>query len=90
MTRVGLKIGELSGVEPDSLRFCFEALVAGSDLDPLGLDVEYCPWTNRCRACGDAFRVVDYNLKCPACGSPDSEPAGGEELQVAYVELEEP
>jgi hydrogenase nickel incorporation protein HypA/HybF len=88
--RVGLRIGEISGVEPESLRFCFETLVADSDLAPLGLEIEYCPWTNRCRACGKPFRVVDYNLQCPACGSADTEPSGGDELQVAYLELEEP
>ena len=35
VARAGLRIGELSGVEPESLRFCLETLVSGSDLDPL-------------------------------------------------------
>jgi hydrogenase nickel incorporation protein HypA/HybF len=37
---VGLRIGDLSGVEQDSLRFCFEVLVQGTDLDPLALTIE--------------------------------------------------
>ena len=40
---VGLRIGELSGVEQDSLRFCFEVLVQGSDLEPLALTIERTP-----------------------------------------------
>lgn len=37
---VGLKIGHLAGVDPDSLQFGFDALVRDSDLDPLQLTVE--------------------------------------------------
>jgi len=37
VARAGLRIGELSGVEPESLRFCLETLVSGSDFDPLAL-----------------------------------------------------
>ena len=37
---VGLKIGQLAGVDPDSLQFGFDALVKDSDLDPLRLEVE--------------------------------------------------
>jgi hydrogenase nickel incorporation protein HypA/HybF len=37
---VGLKIGQLAGVDPDSLQFGFDALVKDSDLDPLRLQVE--------------------------------------------------
>ena len=38
--KVGLRIGEYAGVDADSLRFCFEALVAGSNLQPLELEIE--------------------------------------------------
>ena len=36
---VGLRIGALAGLDPESLRFGFEAMVKDSDLDPLRLDV---------------------------------------------------
>jgi len=89
-TRVGLRIGAVSGLEPESLRFCFEALVAGTDLEPLALDLELVPRRNRCRQCDTTFEVVDYNFVCGACGSLRTEPAGGDEMQLAYVEVEEP
>lgn len=41
--KVGLRIGELAGVNPDSLTFCFEVLVRGTDLDPLELAIENLP-----------------------------------------------
>jgi len=89
-TRAGLRIGELSGVEPESLQFCLNALVSGSDLEPLAFEIERCPWTRRCRQCGASFAVVDYQPQCTSCGSSDTEPAGGDQMELSYVELEEP
>lgn len=37
---VALRIGALAGLDPESLRFGFEAMVRDSDLDPLRLEVE--------------------------------------------------
>lgn len=37
---VALRIGTLAGLDPESLRFGFEAMVRDSDLDPLRLEVE--------------------------------------------------
>ena len=42
-SKVGVRVGEYSGVDTESLRFCFEALVKGDNLEPLALDIEYCP-----------------------------------------------
>jgi hydrogenase nickel incorporation protein HypA/HybF len=88
-SRAGLRIGELSGVEPDSLRFCLDVLVADTDLAPLTFEIEICPWTRRCRACSTQFRVTDYHTACTACGSSDTEAAGGDQMELAYIEVEE-
>src|ERR1035438_2612582 len=40
VTRAGLRIGELSGVAVESLRFCLEVLVADTDLASLGWEIE--------------------------------------------------
>jgi hydrogenase nickel incorporation protein HypA/HybF len=90
VSRAGLRIGELSGVEPESLRFCLETLVTGDPLAPLAFDLEIRPWTRRCRDCGVEFRVVEYNPACAACGSVRTEAAGGDEMELSYLELEEP
>lgn len=39
-TRVGLRIGKYAGVDGESLRFCFEAIVHGTRWANLGLDIE--------------------------------------------------
>jgi len=89
VTKVGVRIGELAAVDPESLRFCFEALVSGTDLEPLALELEFCPRRNRCRRCGELFRVAGFPLTCPKCTSAETEFAEGDELAFAYMEIEE-
>jgi len=89
LLKVGLLIGEWSGVDPDSLRFCFEALVLGSEDAPL-LEIEVRSRQNRCTACGTVFALKDFQTDCPNCGAATTEPVSGTELELAYVELEEP
>jgi hydrogenase nickel incorporation protein HypA/HybF len=38
--KVGVRVGEMAGIDRESLAFCFEALVKDSDLDPLELAIE--------------------------------------------------
>ena len=43
LTKVGLRIGEFSGVEESSLRFCFEVLVRDTEMRSAVLDIERGP-----------------------------------------------
>lgn len=86
---VGLRIGELAGVDPESLRFGFDALVRDSDLEPLRLDVEYLARVQKCLECGITFAADRYTLQCPDCGSLRGDCITGDELDIAFIELEE-
>ena len=88
VVKVGVRIGELAAVDPESLRFCFEALVSGSDLEPLELDLEFCPRRVRCQRCGEVFGA-GFPLACPKCEAVATEFAGGDELEFAYMEIED-
>ena len=90
VVKVGLRLGEFSGVDRESLCFCFEALVKDSDLEPLALDVEHVPHRNRCTHCQHEFDVVDYEITCPKCGALETRCIGGDEMELAYLELEQP
>jgi hydrogenase nickel incorporation protein HypA/HybF len=86
---VGVKVGELSGLDSESLRFCFDALVLDTDLAPLALEIESLPWRHRCRRCAQDFAVLEYRTECPACGSAETEMTSGRELEFAYMEIED-
>jgi hydrogenase nickel incorporation protein HypA/HybF len=88
-SRVGLRVGEWAGVDRESLRFCFEALVMDSDLAGLQLEIDYRERRNRCERCGNEFAVLNYEIRCPRCSSEATAAIGGSELDIAYVELEE-
>lgn len=88
-SRVGLRVGEWSGVDRESLEFCFEALVMGSDLAGLSVEIDYRKRRNRCDRCQLEFGASDYEYSCPQCGSDATTPVGGMELDIAFVELEE-
>jgi hydrogenase nickel incorporation protein HypA/HybF len=87
--KVGLRVGEMSALDEDSLRFCFEAMTSGTDLESLQLEIEICPRRHRCTKCSREFVVLEYNVRCPQCASLETECVGGDELELAYLEVEE-
>jgi hydrogenase nickel incorporation protein HypA/HybF len=87
--KVGVRIGELAGVDPDALNFALEALTLDTPLTGLKLEVEYVPPRARCRNCRREFEVRNYELFCPACGSLAVDRLSGDELEFTYLEIEE-
>jgi len=90
IVKVGLRVGELAGVDPDALSFSFEVLVRGTKLEPLLLEIERCPRRHHCRLCGCTFAVADFEAACPECGAAQTQCIAGDELELAYLEVEEP
>jgi hydrogenase nickel incorporation protein HypA/HybF len=83
---VRLEIGKLSGVVPDSVRFCFEIVAAGTGLQDARLDIDEPPGRAYCRECGDEFGLDDPIMLCP-CGSADLEVLSGQQLRIISVEV---
>jgi hydrogenase nickel incorporation protein HypA/HybF len=86
--RVGLRIGQLAAVDVDSLTFCFEAVLKGTDWENLQLDARVCPIRRICRDCGHEFAVVEYDATCPECAGTDTKLSSGDELDFDYLEVE--
>ena len=87
-TRVGLRIGELAAVDVDSLTFCFEAVLRGTEWENLVLDARVCAQRRICNDCGSEFAVVEYNATCPVCSGGYTRMIGGDELDFDYLEVE--
>jgi hydrogenase nickel incorporation protein HypA/HybF len=89
VTRVRLRIGRASGVQPDSLRFAFDCSKAGTPSAEAALEIEEVPVGGRCAACGGIFTSPEpYVLACPLCGGASFRVTGGDELQVLDLEGE--
>lgn len=89
LCKIGVRIGELAAVDPDSLQCCFGALIRGTDLASLELAIELCPRRHRCAECNFEFNVTDYDLRCPHCGAETTQFISGDQLELAYMEVEE-
>ena len=85
--RVLLSIGKLSGVEPESLAFCFEAVVAGSLAQGAALEIHEVPGTGWCAACGRAVALESRFDPCPLCGAGPLPVTAGAELRVEALDV---
>jgi hydrogenase nickel incorporation protein HypA/HybF len=83
---VRLRVGRLSGVVPDAMRFCFDLVTDGTPLQGAILDIEEPEGSGSCRRCGSTFVLHDLILLCP-CGSADVDVLTGRELAIGSVEV---
>jgi len=88
--KVGLRIGEISGVEADALSFGIEALSKGTPLEGLVLEIDQPKRRQRCTSCAAEFEPEGFTVRCPMCQHEASECIAGSELDVTFIELEDP
>lgn len=89
VSKIGVRIGDLAGIDPDALSFCFEALTKETDLESVVLEIERKPRRQRCPRCAREFAVVNYETSCPDCGEEFTAFLSGDELELAYLEMED-
>ncbi|MEA2062981.1 MAG: hydrogenase maturation nickel metallochaperone HypA [Gemmatimonadota bacterium] len=87
LTGITLRIGLLSAVDEDALRFAFEALFEGEPYQGAIIEVEKTYPLAKC-SCGKSFKVDDMIYACPRCGAFHAELTGGDELEVIRLEVE--
>jgi hydrogenase nickel incorporation protein HypA/HybF len=85
ITCVRLEIGALSGVVADSVRFCFDLVTEGTNLEGARLEITEIGGRCRCRACGGDFEPDGPIPVCP-CGSADITVLSGQEFKIASVQ----
>lgn len=90
VTTVKVHVGRLSSVVPDSLSFCFAAIVAGTALAGARLDIEEVPTACECTTCLEPFITETLDFVCPSCGSDWVRVTRGHDVQVVHLELNEP
>jgi hydrogenase nickel incorporation protein HypA/HybF len=86
ITCVRLEIGALSGVVADSVRFCFDLVTEGTNLQGARLEITEPPGRCRCRVCGSEFEPDGPLLICP-CGSIEISVLAGGELKITSVQV---
>lgn len=88
ITRINVVAGELRGLVPLQLTFCFSMLAEGTIAADAYVNLEITPVRGRCRDCTETFIVQDYVYQCPQCASRDIDTVGGTELRVRDIDVE--
>ncbi len=86
--RVVLRVGAVSGAEPEALRFAFEAVSPGTVAAGAELEIELVPARAHCAACADDFTVEHgFLFSCPRCSALSGDLRAGRELELARLEF---
>lgn len=85
---VVLEIGALAAVEPDAMRFAFDAVMRGSIADGAQLEILDKPGEGWCAECNKTVLLCERFGLCPECGGARVEITGGNEMRVKDLEVE--
>ena len=88
ITHVKLRVGKLSGAEPELLKSAFDILKRGTFANDAELEMEIVSLKVKCGECNNVFEAEDFTFICPFCGSQKCELLEGEELILERIELE--
>ena len=87
VARVNLKIGKLTALVPDSLRFCFEVAARETRAAGAELAIEEIPVTARCQTCAHDWTLEKPVFVCPACQGTEVRMLTGREMDIESIEL---
>jgi len=82
-----LRVGTLSGVVPEALRFAFDVVCRDTMAEGASLEMETVPAACWCPGCRAEFEYVDFMSECPRCHQPSGELRRGRELEIASMEI---
>ncbi|NDP38532.1 MAG: hydrogenase maturation nickel metallochaperone HypA [Rhodoferax sp.] len=87
VTAVWLEIGQLSGVEPEAMLFCFDAVMRDSLAQGARLEIITLPGAGWCMACAKTVPMTEVFGECPHCGGYRLQVTGGTEMRVKELEV---
>ena len=88
---VGLRVGTLSGADPEALRGSWPLAIDQTLLAGAKLEIEVVQAAVWCPQCATEQPIDEfYALICPVCGTPSGNIVHGREFEVAFADLDEP
>jgi hydrogenase nickel incorporation protein HypA/HybF len=84
---IAIQIGVLSGVERESLEFCFPIAAQGTPMAEARLVVEEIPLSVRCASCEKDSSPDIGLLMCGQCGSTNVAITGGRDVVIKSLEV---
>ena len=88
LLRIGIKIGVDCDVDFAVMDCALKVICLGTDLEQVAIHVTPCVRRTICRRCGTEVAPTANASECSECASPELEALGGDELELAYIEVE--
>ncbi|ABZ76830.1 hydrogenase expression/synthesis HypA [Shewanella halifaxensis HAW-EB4] len=89
VSRVEIKLGILSGVEPELLRTAFETFKLEGICREANLVMNIQPLVLRCLDCGQSTEHSERSVICSHCQSGQTKVLDGEDMMLMQLELEQ-
>ncbi|NNC77369.1 MAG: hydrogenase maturation nickel metallochaperone HypA [Woeseiaceae bacterium] len=87
VSKIVIKLGPLSGVEPELLRRAYPLAAAGTVAERAELEIEPSDIVVHCSQCGSDSAATANRLLCSTCGDYRTQIVSGDELILQRVEL---
>lgn len=88
ITKVVVKIGKLSGVEPDLLQTAFDTFKEKTMCENAQMQLNIQPVVIQCNTCGVESILEDLQYCCKNCQSIDVKVLDGEDMYLMQLECE--
>ncbi len=89
VSKVYLLVGELTGVVPDVLRFCWQVCTENTPYEGAQLHIDKIPAVALCRSCAAEYAFTQGECySCPHCGGAVERIVSGKELYIDHIEGE--
>lgn len=85
---VWLEIGQLSSVEPDAMRFCFDVVTKNTLAEHARLEIIATSGSAWCLPCGQEVAIQTLYDACPHCGSAQLQVVSGDAMRIKELEVE--
>lgn len=89
VSEVEIEVGNMAGVMVDSLDFCLEAAARSTIVE--GAVFKFIPVSafGECPSCKNRFETDSFFASCPNCGATGVSVAGGQDLRIRSLSIEE-
>jgi hydrogenase nickel incorporation protein HypA/HybF len=88
VNRIRLDVGVLGCVEPEALRFCFDAVTRGTIAEGALLEIETTQGEGWCADCRRAVPLEERFGACPLCGGSRVRMTAGDALRLTEMEVQ--
>ena len=87
VSAVTVRVGTLSSVVPDALRFAWDVATRGTAVDGAVLHIDEVEAAVWCPECTAEHAIPGGRLRCPVCGTATPRVVRGRELEILSLEI---